>query len=202
MKWILLVSVILNVILAWQLWDKQFHEVREERLIIETHAPQKAHDSRFIETRGKLISPDTPQEGSDKEEKLFGDIPTEEELITNSQEIMEKIEVKKNDFMRQELGLSPEVIARFGQLKEKFYQDSSKIPKPGRMELTIKERRKLLDLEEDFLRNAENLFGSSNWKKYQKFRERHNKKTFEMRNDPSGDLPMHNGSPSDFYMQL
>jgi hypothetical protein len=87
--------------------------------------------------------------------------------------------------MVQELGMSEDKISEHNRIREEYFRKTSKFweNKNPMREPTFDERKKMIQLEEEFHRNLEKLHGKKNWEKYQKFREGHNQRGFQKQID-------------------
>ena len=172
MKKLLLASIILNLILGYFLVFSRKETKVVERLIIETHADKK-EELRQDEVKGAELEKKIkkPRSEADPEMPPFMNDPEE------FQHAGEKMEEKRKEFLIEKLGMSEEKIAKHNRLRDEFYQQSAQFWQKNPMrELTFKERRELIDLEEGFYKKLEKLHGKENWQRYQKFRENYNDK--------------------------
>lgn len=181
MKILLGTSLALNIILGYLLLTRKPEKEVIERVIIETHAD-----------REKNVHPEPlPAPIKTIDSKAASDKPTEEKLPefqtfgpSEFQDAAEKMEFERTDFLTHKLGLSEEQIAQHRQLREEFYQKSAALwPKKPMQEPSFDQRRKMIDLEENFHKQLENLHGKKNWERYQKYRESYNEKGFKLQTE-------------------
>jgi hypothetical protein len=173
MKILLIVSVFLNFFFLTLLLKKS-NEVPLEKTIIETHVEQRP-----------LPSSDGPPKPANKprqDKKKASLTPFHEEEFLA---IHERLESERNDFMITELGLTPEKLVRYQELKEAFALKSSELWKRGNSygEMSFAERRRLIDLEEQLHRDLSALMGKKQWNRYQKFRDNYNRKGFKRQSE-------------------
>ncbi len=170
MKKFLLGSVIVNFVLAYILLFNQKEPKVIERLIIETH-PQKKPGGEKIEVK-KVVK--------EKKKKTkvedTGGVP----FIHDSEEFQlagEKMEERRKEFFSEKLGMTEDKIAEHNRLRDEFYQQSALFWQKNPMrELSFRERREMIDLEEVLYKKLEKLHGKENWQRYLKFRESYNEK--------------------------
>ena len=178
MKIILSMSLILNLILGYLVLTRNEEKPPVERIIIETHPkkePLKMEEKVKPSSAVKLP----------KEEKKEDAPPEFSEFMPSEfQEAGEKMEHDRTDYFIQKLGFSEEQVNEHNRLRLEYFQQTSEMwPKDSMRELTFEERRKLIDLEENFHKKLEKLHGKKNWENYQKFREKYNEQGFKLQNE-------------------
>lgn len=172
MKILLTLSVILNLILGYFLLVRKPEKeiIERERLIIETHGNQGQVQVEKTEPMTPT-PPKNPSESKKKNSPPEISSPDQYEF----QDAGEKMESDRTDFFSQNLGMNDEKIAEHKKIRDEFFKQTALFWKKNPMkELSLNERRKMLDLEEEFLKKLEKLHGKANWEKYQKFREDYN----------------------------
>jgi hypothetical protein len=173
MKIALAGSILLNLVLSFFLFTRKPEKeiVETERLIIETHA-EKAPEKNLEQT---------PEKRSKKEEKKKTDLAEISAFDAHDfQDAGERMEGDRQEFFTETLGLSDEKITRHNHLREEFFKKSSLLWQKNPMrELSFKERREMLQMEEEFHSKLEKLHGKKNWEKYQKFREDYNARGYK-----------------------
>ena len=182
-KALLGLSFILNLILGYILLkDKPGKEfIERERLIIETHPRETKQDKRPINVMP--VNPD--YSNPPKEEKKKTATPEFVGLDQYEfQDAGEKMENERQEFFAESLGMSEDKIAEHNRLRDEFFKASTHFWQKNPMkELSFKERRQLLEMEENFHKKLEKLHGKKNWEKYQKFREDYNAKGYKKQMD-------------------
>lgn len=178
MKIILLLSLISNVVLTYFL-VKRSHLPVNERLIIESHSQIE----KKIKTENQLKpSAERTQvmASKDSDSTKVIEPPIQEDI----QDAGERMEADRKDFMTNELGISEEKMLSHQKLTQEFFKKTSSFWQKNPMrELSFKERRQLIELEEDIHRKLEKLHGKKNWARYQKFREDYNQQGFKQQLD-------------------
>jgi hypothetical protein len=174
MKALLVLSLILNIVLGYLLMTKKPEKEIIERVIIETHEKKSSEVPVPVDTRN-VVQPPVPAKKEKKEKKdSFGFIPLENVDI---QDAAEKMESERTDFMTAELGMTEDKIKEHNRLRDDFFkQSASFFQKDAMAELTFKQRRQMIDMEEKLHKNLEKLHGKKNWERYQKFRDSYNQK--------------------------
>lgn len=179
MKLFLGLSLLINLILGYFLVMRKPEKEIVERVIIETHAQKQDKAPKTpppVKTEKKAATEST--KNTEPEPAFLGFGPSE------FQDAGEKMEVDRTEFFVHKLGMSEEKIAEHNRLRMEFFQETSKMwPKKAMREPTFEERRKLIDLEEDFHKKLEKLHGKKNWERYQKYREDYNEKGFKLQNE-------------------
>lgn len=167
MKIILGVSLLLNIVLAFFVMGKKTETkvVERERLIIETHAAPAAPAAK----------PEVTEKKKDPAPAEF--VPLESHEFQSAGEQMESDRV---EFLTEKLGMSEDKIAEHNKIRDEFFKESTKFWQKNPMrELSFKERRQMLEMEEKVHARLEKLHGKKNWERYQKYREEYNLKGFK-----------------------
>jgi hypothetical protein len=170
MKKLLLASVIINIILGYHLVFNRKEPKVIERLIIETH-PANKRDGEKVEVKEVV---------KEKKKKSTSDDSGGAPFIHDSEDFQlagEKMEERRKEFFSEKLGTTEEKIAEHNRLRDEFYQQSALFWQKNPMrELSFRERREMIDLEEVLYKKLEKLHGKENWQRYLKFRESYNEK--------------------------
>jgi len=178
MKVILGLSLILNLVLGYFLLTRKEEQPPLERIIIETH--KKKEIAKPVE----MPKPSSPVPTPKVEKKEEGPTELSDFMPSEFQEAGEKMEHDRTDFFVQKLGLSEDQINEHNRLRLEYFQQTAEMwPKDSMRELTFDERRKLIDLEENFHKKLEKLHGKKNWENYQKFREKYNEQGFKRQSE-------------------
>ncbi len=177
MKILLGVSLILNFVLGYLVLTKNEEKPPLERIIIETHAKKEPPQAEKKKLSSVVSIP--------KEEKKEDAPPELSEFMPSEfQEAGEKMEHDRTDYFIQKLGFSEDQVNEHNRLRQEYFQQTSDMwPKDSMRELTFEERRKLIDLEENFHKKLEKLHGKKNWDNYQKFREKYNEQGFKLQSE-------------------
>lgn len=170
MKISLGVSLLLNLVLVYFVVTKKpkSEVVERERLIIETHAaPQFS-----------VTTPEAPALKPAVKYKAAAEfVPLESHDFQNAGEQMEADRV---EFLIGKLGMTEEKMAEHNKIRDEFFKETTKFWQKNPMrELSFKERRRMLEMEEKFHARLEKLHGKKNWERYQKYREQYNMKGFQ-----------------------
>lgn len=167
MKWILLLSVILNGALTWQLLQKK-EIVREEiveKVVVKNAQPEIIEKKVIVEVPGKVKdSAPSPVE--------FDDVEVED-TISDVNKVRE-------DFLVGKLGFSEKEFKAIESVKQRYmdrYQKS--VPADQTGPLTLSQRKALLQLEEEREAEYARTVGPQKWKKWETFRDNYNKKLFK-----------------------
>lgn len=171
MKILFGVSLLLNIVLAFFVMGKKAETkvVERERLIIETHAAPAAAVTNAPEKK-----PEVPEKKKTAGQEFF---PMESHEFQTAGEQMEADRV---EFLTEKLGMTEEKIAEHNKIRDEFFKETTKFwQKNPVRELSFKERRQMLELEEKVHARLENLHGKKNWERYQKYREQYNSQGFK-----------------------
>lgn len=169
MKITLGLSLLLNLVLSYFVINQKTEEKVIERVIIETHG----------EVPKNTQVPKKPSEPilnnvTDKKKEI--DRPDFFPLETHEfQDAGEKMESDRIEFLTEKLGLSENKLVEHNKLRDDFYKKTANFWKKNPMrELSFKERREMLSIEEELHLKLEKLHGKKNWERYQKYREEYN----------------------------
>ncbi len=167
MKWILLVSVLLNGILGWKLLQQK-EVVREEiveRVIIKKSEPQIIEKKVIVQVPGQAPEPiAAPKEFDERD----------------MEDSVENVVKAKEDFLVGKLGLSDTEFKKIESIKQRFYERYEKVlPAKQLGSLTLVQRKAMLQLEEE--RDAEyaRTLGPQKWKEWETYRESYNQKMYK-----------------------
>jgi hypothetical protein len=157
---ILLNFVLLAVVVQFKMIDRPLET------IVQTHAGNEDEVSSTLAASRRVapmeLSPDGPE---------LGDEPNETH---------EKMETERTTFLTRDLGLPQEKLLKFQKLRNEYFQQTSKLWDTNPYgELSFKDRRKMLDMEEKLHHDLVELMGQKDWARYSKFREAYNKRGFE-----------------------
>jgi hypothetical protein len=173
MKYFLILSLLINVVLTFILLTSEPQKEVRERLIIETHAKGPREEVKTIE---KKSSTSLKKKKTDSPEMVMGPGPDPQEV----QEAAEEMEEARMTFFTETLGVREEEIAEHNRLRHEFFKKTSQFWQNNpTLEPSFEERKKLIKMEEDFHAQLEKLYGKSRWEKYQKFRNNYNQKGYK-----------------------
>ena len=166
MKWILLLSVILNGILGYQLLQKK-EVVREEiveKVVVKKAAPEIIEKKVIVEVPGET-----------KVERV-GPVEFDE---VEMEDTVENVSKKREDFLVGKLGFSDRDFQAIENIKRSYIERYQKLYKPEDGPLSIAQRKAMLQLEEE--RDAEfaRAVGPQKWKEWESFRDSYNKKLWK-----------------------
>lgn len=183
MKIFLALSLITNLLLGYfLLFSRRPEKEVVERLIIETHPKSSVVKEEALPVKNKAPSAQVVvKEEKEKEKEKEADPPAFVNMDSYElQDAGDKMETDRTDFLTIQLGLGQEKISEHNKIRAEFYKESSKFWQKNPMrELSFKERRKMLDMEEEYHQKLEKLYGKENWKRYQKYREEYNSKGYQ-----------------------
>lgn len=171
MKGILGVSLILNLVLGFFLLTRK--EPKTE-IVVEKETIVKP----VLVKQEVSETPASPKREKKEEKKNLADFSHFEQ--SDFQDAGEKMETDRQEFFTEKLGMSEDKIAEHNRIRDEFFKQTSSFwQKDPTRELTFKERRQMIDMEESFHGRLEKLHGKKNWESYQKYRERYNAQGFK-----------------------
>jgi hypothetical protein len=164
MKWILILSVILNGVLGFLLTQKK-EVVREE--VVEKVIVKKS-DPQIVE---KKVIVQVPGEAPEA-------VPAPKEFDERDMEDSVVDVVKdKEDFLVGKLGLSEKELKQIESAKQRYYESYQKVLPPDQPGiLSLEKRKALIQLEEQRDSEFARALGPRKWKEWQTFRDSYNEK--------------------------
>ena len=165
MKKLLTLSLILNVVLIY-FYFEEINQPPIERIVME----KKVAPENNPATAPLVKKQDAPKI-SDSDVQIL--VQDEQSFIQASDEIG----IAQNKFL-EDLEISEGFLKRKEKLTQEYFKQTGTIyGKNGQRpaELSFKERRRLIELEEKVQRDYKNLFGESRWDQYKKWVDDYNK---------------------------
>lgn len=171
MKWILICSLFLNIILAGLYAFK--NPVAPEAIVIERVKPQIVEKLVYQE-RSQSLSPVKKVKPENQN--------TAEESRSTVADFEERFERLKDD--REEmlfrLGFSSQDVQRVDEIKEKYNQKYLEvIPVDQGPDLTFEQRRRIIDIDEGREKEFQKVFGQKRWETFRRSQQDYNKKQFD-----------------------
>lgn len=173
-----LLSIILNIVLIFY--------VLKNSSDINSSIKMKVENNSECVTEKKSDTNDKPnlkfdptnknlnQSYSDQKENKLNQ-PTDFDDIT-FKDNLERIEADWQDFLIDTLGVQEETLVQHKNLRVNFQKKISEFFKDKKsFEPSLKERRQVLELEEEYHSNLEKIYGKEKWQKYLKFRDKYNR---------------------------
>lgn len=180
MKALLGISLLVNIVLAYMVFNKKTETEVVERLIVETHA-HKQNDQTPVETRGHTVTDVQPTTKKSKTEAVPEFVVHDQ---SEFQDAGEKMEADRMEFLQDKLGMSEDKIAEHNKIRDEYFKKTAEFWKKNPMrELNFEERRKMIEMEENLYAKLEKLHGKKNWERYKKFRENYNEKGYKRQSE-------------------
>lgn len=177
MKIALILSLILNVVLGYMAMKKPEKEIIE-RVIIEAHKnkPEEDRPSEVQTAPEVAVTKVSPDKKSKKNNSpRLSHFPEQE-----YQEAGDQMENDRHQFFTEKLGISEEKITEHTRIRDEYFKKMSDFwNKSSFKEPSFKERRDMINMEEELHKKLEKLHGKKNWERYQKFRDNYNQKGFK-----------------------
>ncbi len=168
MKWILILSLVMNGILGWKLLQKK-EIVREEvveKVVVKKAAPQ------IIE---KKVIVEVPKSEENESRPLHYE--TDEVEIEDTVQDTNKT---REDFLVGRLGFTEKEFKQIEAIKQRYMERFSKVvPKQDEGPMSLAQRKAALQLEEEREAELARTVGEQKWKEWTKFRDDYNSKLFK-----------------------
>jgi hypothetical protein len=179
MKIVLALSLGLNLLLSGWLFFKKTADDGSvpERLVIQDFP--EATPQQVLGNNSPAIKNPSAQNEKDPPKQLDLTVLAPSDPV-EVQEAGERMETDRQEFMLQKLRVTEKKLSKHNELREDFFKRTSAFWQKNPMrELSFEDRRKLIEIEEDYHRSLEKLYGRKNFERYQKFREAYNQKGFK-----------------------
>ena len=166
--------MILNVVLLAQLFtSKNPPSTSPETLTPKAHVPSAppVNGPPQAETQKSVQS----EEFTVKPLEDYADPAAEKE----ARFLYEKMETDFETFLTGELQLSAQEMEGLSQISHKFRERQRRLIPESTGSLTIQQRRKLLELDEEKERALMKHLGEQRWKRFKEFQENYSKKLYE-----------------------
>lgn len=166
MKWLLLLSVVLNGFLGWKVLEKK-EVVREEvveKVVVKKSAPEIIEKKVIVNVPGEVQTAPAPVE--------YDEVEVEDTIsdVTKTRE----------DFLVGKLGLTEKDFQEIESIKKRYTERYQKIMPPNETGIwTLEQRKSMLQLEEERERDFARAVGPSKWKEWKTFQDNYNKKLFK-----------------------
>ncbi len=178
MKWLLTLSLVVNLFLGYKLFSYRPIVTTEEKIIVKKAKPKIIERKVFVEVPVKQAREATSAAGS---------TTTVEYDENDMEDLVSKVGQDRDDFLTGELGMAPAEIQKIQAVKEKFHRRYQQVvPADHYGDLTIEQRRQLLELDEEREAEFSSVVGAQKWKKFQKYRDEYNRKMFSKQVNEKG----------------
>lgn len=174
MKKLLTLSLILNVVLIY-FYFEEINQSPIERIVMEKKGAPEGSETpsgpQDNPATAALVKKQDAPKISDRDVQII--VQDEQSFIQASDEIG----IAQNKFL-EDLEISEGFLKRKEKLTQEYFKQTGSIyGKNGQRpaELSFKERRRLIELEEKVQRDYKNLFGESRWDQYKKWVDDYNK---------------------------
>ena len=169
MRAILGLSLALNIVLSYFLLVKKGKTEIVEKVVVEEKTVIKPLIKEVVKEKLLKPSKEKPAEESSWD---FSRVDESE-----FQDAGERMENERIDFFTSQLGMSEEKIAQHNRIRDEFFKTMSEFwKKDPTLELSFEDRRKMIDIEEEFHAKLEKFHGKKNWERYMRFRDDFNRK--------------------------
>lgn len=178
MKILLSLSLILNVIVI-SLLIKKWQEPPLERIILDNHLRPKNAE------HAKRLSPTSHAKAGfeSKSDPSIEKLPdVQENMQKVVEETFEKVTQDRLQYLTEVLNLTQSDLDEIEKVKENYYRKLEVITSYAQgHDLSIDQKRRMLDLEIDRDKEFEKLLGKTKWKQFQKFKTKYNSKKLQER---------------------
>ena len=187
MKSLLVMSFILNAILGFKLYVSS-QKPPLERIVVEEKVIEKTVPVTMTaeELKTKLITAEKKSKIKTQDKDIQTGTSFDPSSESEWQDEIEKVEVARNRFFEKE-NIDPAVIEKASKIKSAFHKKHQELFKnayPG--DLSLEVRRKQLELEEQYQKDMQKVFGKEKWEKFEAFRSRYNQSLFKNISSPDG----------------
>lgn len=167
MKWILILSLILNCVLTIGILQKK-EVVREEvieKVIVKHARPEIIEKKVIVNVPG--LAPVADSGIQDFDEKEMEDVVVD-------------VNKDREDFLVGKLGFTEKQLKDVESVKQHFYEKYQRlIPQNGAVMLTLEQRKAIISLEEERDAQYARALGRKKWQEWESFRDNYNQKMFK-----------------------
>lgn len=188
MKWLLGISILLNILLGVRLYLEPSSPVVKETSTTfvkpKTPRTQKMMKPVAVETRGHVVS-EIPEKNKGK--KIGSRAFEPHDGMYEYQDADDKMRNDKNVFLTENLGLLQSDLDRLEKIKGEYNQELANIGKDRGVFLpSLKEKKRMIELEEKRNAKIEKLLGKQKFNQYNKFIENYNNEIIKRHNEDGG----------------
>ncbi len=178
MKILLSLSLILNVVLI-SLLIREWRQPPLERIVLENHL--QTNKDQHATRVGPLSQTNVALERkADSSSIKLPDAQGNMQKVV--EETFEKVTQDRLQFLTEVLNLNQSDLDEIEKVKESYYRKLEVITTYAQgHELSIDQKRRMLDLEVERDKEFEKLLGKTKWKQFQKFKTKYNAKKFQDR---------------------
>lgn len=170
MKWFLLFSLLLNIILGSLLVARKPQPA--EPIVIEKIKPKIVE--KLVYEEKKFVPPASKKKSEESQKIEGGDLSARD-----FEERFEKIKDDREEILFR-LGFSSQDVQRIEEIKEKYNQKYLEvIPMDQGPDLTFEQRRRIIDIEEGREKEFQKVFGQKRWESFRRSQQNYNKKQFD-----------------------
>ena len=171
MKIVLGVSLILNLVLGiWLLNQESRPPI--ERVVVEKHAEEKLPPVEELKTLEPLKS-----KKKTKKTTALGFEQFDPSDFTPDEfgEMALAPDAARKEFMTSDLNIPEEKLLKHEELRMEYFASTSKFTGQAPTgELSLKDRKEMLRLEEIYETKVRKLYGNENWERFEKYRQNYN----------------------------
>lgn len=174
MRGVLLFSVLLNLYLGYEVWALR-SKPPLERTVIETHSealpPQEVVIKLEQEPKKNEPSPTAPQ-------------------LLELDEVLDKVASEREEFLTQELHATPLELEQIESIKREYQAKFQSVLGKGplKVEMSLEERKRFLDLETQRERDFERVLGRKRFQRFQKFKQKYNERMVKRQANGKGSV--------------
>lgn len=171
MKIALGLSLLLNLVLV-VLIMRQDSRPKLERIVIEKYAEEKP-SSLEPQSLAATVKPNKKKKKVDAEGHEIFDPQdfTQEEFS----ELAQAPDIARKEYMTIELNIPDEKLQKHEELRLEYFTATSKFhTQDPTGELSLADRKMMLQLEETYQEKVRKLYGAANWEKFDKYRRKYN----------------------------
>lgn len=177
MKALLILSLLINGLLAYRLTSRP-EVITQEKVVVKKAKPQVVERKVYVEVpapeKSEAVSTTPTMATVEFDQKDMDDLVSE-------------VSRDRDDFLTGTLGLTPKDLQKIKEVKEAFNRRYQKaIPATHFGELTIEQRRQLLELDVERENEFMRVIGEKKWKKFQGFKDAYNRRMFSRQVNEKG----------------
>lgn len=179
MKIILGLSLLLNVILVSVLLGRSPEVIPEEE---DSSLSDSSLETKTFPRPVAEVMRENKETFPKKAPASPGEVVTDFSMELDTYELSvsaDKAEQDALEFVTVQLQLPEDIYQKHQKMRQNFYDKMAKSWGNPPKEPSIKQKRLLLDIEEEYVNELQKLYGKKNWEKLEEFRHKYNQEGFK-----------------------
>jgi hypothetical protein len=170
MKWILAISVLLNLFLGFEVWSLK-SQPPLERIVVETQ---------------KSVNPlAKPLEEPPSIAKVETESRPETSDIHQLDDVLQRVSEKREEVLTQKLNMTTQELEQIEVIKKQFQTKFRDVLKTNglRVDISLQQRKQLLEIEIQREKAFEQVLGKTRMRRFQKYKDSYNTRMIKLQEE-------------------